>query len=494
MFCSKCGAQLTDNVRFCARCGEPVYIPDKQEQEQAEPVFATEKKEINYFSDNEVNQVTPMLVFEESAPKKKKGKVWLWVLIIALVLLIAAGVIFALIITLLPEDEAIDAQLRTYVQGNQFDEKVDISSLVIDEKVRDGEMLNVYCTVVAQDAELEHTQRYQLIYERNSYNWEIKEIIPCEEEKWSMLPLKGVTEEMVKEKLVGREVTLSNGVKIMLDESNLADVTIDSQNTDLENVTDKVNISYKVQSEVAECELTAEAAFVFDEDSWYLTYFKNNESGEIAYREGCAFEADEEQLKTVLQTKSITVSSNNGTQELTVDEADISGLTVDNQVFDWEKGTVTVNCSFKIEKKVAVIAVSAVATYKYNNSAWEAETMDCEAEIESLTLTGEWAGYYTSARNGSKPSVVMTVNSENNNSFEATFAFGPSDDVPRFPNGSYVMNGNVDADTLSVQLKPGAWIKNPRNVYTIELTGTLDIEQAKIVGKGFELILKEQTK
>ncbi len=42
MFCSNCGKQLPDSAKFCAECGQPIRIPEKQPVAEPEPEKAPE--------------------------------------------------------------------------------------------------------------------------------------------------------------------------------------------------------------------------------------------------------------------------------------------------------------------------------------------------------------------------------------------------------------------------------------------------------------------
>ena len=81
MFCTKCGAQLPEGVKFCTSCGAPVKTlagmekPAAQTPDTFVPVYAPETAE------------APV-----GAEKKKKKKVWPIVLAVVLVALIAAAV------------------------------------------------------------------------------------------------------------------------------------------------------------------------------------------------------------------------------------------------------------------------------------------------------------------------------------------------------------------------------------------------------------------
>ena len=84
MFCTKCGAELPEGVKFCTSCGAPVKVVPGMAQQTAQSVPDPE----TFVPAPEVN-LPPE---PAAAPKKKKKKIWPIVLTLSLIALIAAAV------------------------------------------------------------------------------------------------------------------------------------------------------------------------------------------------------------------------------------------------------------------------------------------------------------------------------------------------------------------------------------------------------------------
>lgn len=123
MYCTKCGNKLSDDMKFCTKCGQPVPKPEpvqpKQEPVQPEPVQPVVRTK-----PVQQNQAIPTAQ-NNSIPKKKKSKLPLvFVVIVGVILggstLYNAGYLDEYI----PEDGAI-AGVISYFTGDSNDEDDD---------------------------------------------------------------------------------------------------------------------------------------------------------------------------------------------------------------------------------------------------------------------------------------------------------------------------------------------------------------------------------
>ena len=159
MFCEQCGARNDGNARFCTKCGSPLppVAPDTEEPAQNTAAFLTMDEEpvseepvseepatsedIPVTEDTLAEQIPyapPEAMVEEMAQETKKGgkhKVWIPLVILAVVLVAAVVLLFKLFGSLLG---ASDAAIETYsaeMLSYHYDEEMNETAIYCEGQI-----------------------------------------------------------------------------------------------------------------------------------------------------------------------------------------------------------------------------------------------------------------------------------------------------------------------------------------------------------------------
>lgn len=106
-YCHNCGAPLVDDVRFCTACGSPLDPPET-EPAMPEPAVMPEMPE-----PAPEMPVMPGEALPPEPPKKRKKRIWLWILLPVVVLALAAGALYYFLVWNAPEARVQRAWQKT---------------------------------------------------------------------------------------------------------------------------------------------------------------------------------------------------------------------------------------------------------------------------------------------------------------------------------------------------------------------------------------------
>ena len=106
-YCHNCGAPLVDDVRFCTACGSPL---DPPETEPAMPESAVMPEMPEPAPEM---PVMPGEALPPEPPKKRKKRIWLWILLPVVVLVLAAGALYYFLVWNAPEARVQRAWQKT---------------------------------------------------------------------------------------------------------------------------------------------------------------------------------------------------------------------------------------------------------------------------------------------------------------------------------------------------------------------------------------------
>ena len=410
----------------------------------------------------------------------------------------------------------------------------------------------VWCKVTTQDETVKYTRFYSLRYELTWEGWVLAKdgIVEHQPDRWTVEPLTGATEDEIREALVGREVEIA-GYTYALTEEDVAQAEIVS-NPDLKAGTDVVQVGLDVTGELISWNTEGSLGMVFDE-AWTATTFECSDV-EWEPNPGMEFEVTDEEIEAEFVDMQIAAVKEPVIEEdededkaedsdepveddvtepsvdedapeadleadleaepeaepeasadpaapaqdvvtdqmVTIKAEEITNLVVKEPEFDLEKGTYTVECTFDLDKPAVTVEVKAKLIYKFEEE-WVMDSMEYSSSIKEIKLDGEWTGTYQVDAGGMtlKPSVTLTVTTDENGAMNGVFAFGPSEGFPIVP-GSYHVLGKVDPATLEVEFEAGEWIENPNTgIPQASLKGTLNLDTGVITDEDtFTLTLK----
>jgi len=453
MWCTRCGAELLPGAKFCVKCGQPTG------------------------GQNGMNYVKPTnTTFPRPANKRKIASILTTVIILAAV---AFGVYT--LFTLYPSTKQIrkDAAMcaEEYIVT---DKPIELTEIDIDrEHGSSRKRAVIYCTVTADsDGRLWH-QTYRLDYTKIDSGWRLVSSVAYDTETWDVSASAGVSSAALRQLLIGREIGIKD-ISGTISEENLGDVVINEQTTDLEKGTDSVKMSYTLKSELASCTQNAKATLIFDGEEWTLSSLTPEGNAALAFNPGKEFSRSEEDLKNVLYSTPVQLKGEYDTQQVTIDSATLADFRCVDYAFDWNTGTVTYDCTFRLVKRVASLSVEASITYGYKSYGWDVDRVEYTPVVEKTNLVGTWTGEYSDWWAG-RLSMTLEVSAQDaNDMLTAVCYIGPSAAVPDYGNGSYTMVGGIQKDNLTVSLVSGDWIEKNGNISSNDFKAMLWIDEEKI--------------
>ena len=96
-------------------------------------------------------------------------------------------------------------------------------------------------------------------------------------------------------------------------------------------------------------------------------------------------------------------------------------------------------------------------------------------------LLGEWTGSYVCGQG--ETGLTLSFERGSGTSLHGIFAFFPVDGNPSVPIGSFNFKASLGADGRSVSAKAGNWISQPANYVTVDFSGQLSPDGARISGE-----------
>lgn len=468
-FCTKCGGELKQGSRFCTKCGSPI-------EDVAPP---------NVNTGNNVNQQTDTTAQEIQNWKATRRRNKLIPIAIGIGVVLVA--LFFFFRNSGPDKDQVQKDLAVYLNvPKNVAEHLSVKSVKINDTSLDDSktIADVTTTATLESEDVRKVQSYKLNYSKvGDSSWLCNQIYPYNDNNWKAEPLHGVSENTIKRSLIGVKVNADKKNNVVLKESDIGEVKIDKQDTDLKKGTDAVQFTYKIKSKIASLEQKASASFHFERDHWQMDNLKVDEKQQIVYNKGYDFKRTDEALKADLFKSPIMWKTNYGTQTISITNNTVRNFKKLPEAFEWKTGLITQRCTFDLMKRVVTFHVDADVVYEYTSSGWQVTKIHYLPKVQNIDLKGIWTGHYTAW--SEKPSLSLTINNQDaNNMLTATFAFGPSSNAPAYKSGSYSMIGGIEKDTLIVRMKGDNWINRPRNFVFVNLDGVLLVDQEKIADKG----------
>ena len=468
-FCTKCGGELKPGSRFCTKCGSPiedVVSPNLNEGNNVNQQTDTTAQEIqNWKATRRRNKLIPIAI-------------GIGVVLIAL---------FFFFHNSGPDKEQVQKDLALYLNvPKNAAEHLSVKSVKINDTSLDDSktIADVTTTATLESEDVRKVQSYKLNYSKvGDSSWLCNQIYPYNENDWKAEPLHGVSANTIKRSLIGVKVNADKNNNVVLKESDIGEVKIDKQDTDLKKGTDAVQFTYKIKSKIASLEQKATASFHFERDHWQMDNLKVDEKQQIVYNKGYDFKRTDEALKADIFKSPIMWKTNYGTQTISLTDNTMRNFKKLPEAFEWKTGLVTQRCTFDLMKRVATFHVDADVVYEYTSSGWQVTKINYVPKVQSINLKGIWTGHFSVWRG--KPRLTLTINNQDaNNMLTVVSSFGPSASMPNLNEASYTMVGGIEKETLVVRLKKENWINKPRGESMYDFDGVLLVDQEKIADKG----------
>ena len=311
--------------------------------------------------------------------------------------------------------------------------------------------------------------------------------------KWNIIPLSGVKEADLRSNLVGKTITVDNQAWEILD-SEISQLTIKSQNTDLEKKTDQITMDIVLDGEIESVSGTLVADYTFDK-AWNLSSLSEKYSLRPEVKEDKALDVSMERVVDDIQYPEIKYGVSGAIQKITISKDQMEDFSVDKQISQYKGTEQSLQCIAKLVKGHAIFNVSINADYIFENGTWNCSQIEPELTFASADLQGEWKGTYR--KGGGNGTVNLNITEVDGNNIKGTYSYTPYGSSKWDEPGSYEVEGEFVPEGLTIAMKAGDWIDEPEKHLSgplHDISAVLYVDDDILKGMGHESSLFELTK
>ena len=385
-------------------------------------------------------------------------------------------------------EKQIKTDLEQYEETNVIKDNEKIEEIAIDKRQTDEDKKTdtVWCTITTQDSEMSYQKECVLTYNLDKQKkWTLADVDVNDSDEWVKEPLKGIDEEAISLSLNEETVNVDD-TEWYIEESEIKKISIDKQDTDIEQKKDTVLVSLTLESPVQKAEGQLEISYHF-EDEWEIDSLTEKKSFTAQDIEGTALNATEKSLTEELVQSEIKLD--NDESNISIEKENISNFKIVNENTE-DKGTFkTFECTATITKPTAVFQIEANICYLYSEEeGWTCQPVTIKSTLESLNIVGEWKGTYNGAPYSGE-AVLNILSLDENGTITATYSYTPETTSDYSQPGSYNVSGKIDFETLHMDLEAGDWIAEPSKTLSVtkaNIRANLYVNDSIIEGLGQE--------
>lgn len=385
-------------------------------------------------------------------------------------------------------EKQIKTDLEQYEETNVIKDNEKIEEIAIDKRQTDENKKTdtVWCTITTQDSEISYQKECVLTYNLDKQKkWTLADVDVNDSDEWVKEPLKGIDEEAISLSLNDETVKVDD-TEWYIEESEIKKISIDKQDTDIEQKKDTVLVSLTLESPVQKAEGQLEISYHF-EDEWEIDSLTEKKSFTAQDIEGTALNATEKSLTEELVQSEIKLD--NDESNISIEKENISNFKIVNENTE-DKGTFkTFECTATITKPTAVFQIEANICYLYSEEeGWTCQPVTIKSTLESLDIVGEWKGTYNGAPYSGE-AVLNILSLDENGTITATYSYTPETTSDYSQPGSYNVSGKIDFETLHMDLEAGDWIAEPSKTLSVtkaNIRANLYVNDSIIEGLGQE--------
>lgn len=398
--------------------------------------------------------------------KQIKIATWVGMLIIGMCSLSACGHKVA-------DEEQVRQELETNSQFRFLGEDEQIEEVVIEKRQTDKEQKTdtVWCMVTTSDAEASCQKEVVLTYGLyDKTGWVLDDMDVASRDKWVMTPLKGVAESELPDLLSGQTLVIEDEEWLMTQDS-LINTKIEEQQTDLEQKTDQVTVSFVLDDKLERAEGKIEVGFAFDQE-WKFDSVISMGDFSVSMKEEYVLHVSDDDLISKVMEQELPIGKTK--QTVPVEKAEISDFRVAEQKTESKGSRQIYECSYKVNQFGSVLEAASEIIYTYQEGdGWNGSVKQTTSDIISSDIAGDWAGTYVYI---SKRNAKLHISEiEDDGTVAAVYSFDE---------GSYALSGTWDQKSLELQLEAGDWIEKPDKIRfhndKDNMTGELVLEKERL--------------
>ncbi|MCM1386012.1 MAG: hypothetical protein NC231_01685 [Bacillus sp. (in: Bacteria)] len=373
------------------------------------------------------------------------------------------------------DEEKIQTDLTSYKQKDFLAADEKITEIVIDKRQteKDDKIDTVWCSVQTEDARCAYEKDFTLTYSLyDEGGWILDEVDVNNRSEWVITPLTGVSNEEISASLSGINITADNE-SWYVTKDNIKAMSVNNQETNLENETDVVTVSLTVDDLVEEAKGELLIHYIFRNGGWVMDSMLGNENFTADMKTSAALSIDDTALFNAVNGQVFEY----GSQEISVNKDEISDFMVKGQELS-NKGTVQKYlCSCTLTKPCATFSLDIAVPYYYAEG-WNEQSADITAKCTSVDIVGVWSGTTL----GDYNELNITEMDENGNISGSYVHRGPI----KLDIYSYYVTGAVKWDTLGIYLTVGDVIEEAKEWKIKDINAYINIEDSTIEGTGYE--------
>lgn len=239
-----------------------------------------------------------------------------------------------------PKEDMVKEDLKNYLD-EKFDEEEMIEVIEITDSYTNEESKekDFYCKVNSNDGEISYEKYFIATYKKYDKNgWILEEVEENKITEWTREPLVGLSESLLRRLLNGIFVE-ANEESWCIEETNIKDIVIKEQNTDLEAKKDEILVELIIEDEVAEASGELNINFTFD-DEWKIESISGEGNFITTIKPEKELKITAEDIISLIEGKrnSIDRERKNGevyiitstTDTITIDKGEISDLIIES--------------------------------------------------------------------------------------------------------------------------------------------------------------------
>lgn len=395
-----------------------------------------------------------------------------------------------------PKEEEIQQDLESFLDKAFLDEGEKIDSLTIEKRDTDKKNKRdlVWCTVTTEKDDVSYEKEVTLSYYLyDKAGWTLEDYKVSDQEKWKISPLSGVSEATVRSNLEGQTVKADNEDWRIL-EREISQMTVQSQNTDLEKKTDQIIVDVVLDGDVESVSGTLVADYVFDK-TWQLKNISTKDSLKVEIKADKALDANMDRVIGDIQKPEIKYGVSGAIQKVTISKDQIEDFTVNSQNARSKGTEQSIQCSAKLIKGHVTFNVSINVEYIFEDGTWNCSQIEPELTFASADLQGEWRGTYR--KGGGDGTVNLNITEVDGNNIKGIYSYTPYGSGKWDEPGSYKVEGEFVQDGLIIAMKAGDWIDEPEKHLSgplHDISAVLYVDDDILKGMGHESSLFELTK
>ncbi|MGM9961665.1 MAG: hypothetical protein ACI319_01215 [Holdemanella porci] len=406
-----------------------------------------------------------------------------------------------------PKEKEIQEDLANYnINQGLLDQEEIINEIYIDNRDTNKEQRydKVLCTITTEKDNISYEKKATLLYHKYEKGWELEDVRVNDSKEWIITPLKGVDVETISHSLISETIEI-NGETWTIDNEDVSDITIQKQETSLENKTDKVILNLVIDDSVEQATGKVVANYIFDK-KWELVSISDDGGFKVETKPEKALNVTENDLLEKLdgqivkygETRTdfgeISMIDNSTQQDITVSKEGIIDFKIDSHEIK-NKGTEQIyKCSCKMKKNRATFILNIEYSYYYDVD-WKMQPLTIELQFDSVDIVGEWTGRYNGI--STDGTSVLNIISVDGDMITGTYSYTP-DEISKYKQpGSYTVSGVWDKERMLLNLQAGDWIVKPDRALSTEkhdINAIYYVEKSKIRGRGQESNIFEVTR